>query len=409
MLYTLKNGLRVVVKQIIGVKSLSVAVSVKVGSAQESSRTNGYSHFIEHMHFKGTERLSTYELSRRIEGVGGVLNAFTSKDITCYYTKTASAYKELALDTLSEMLFGTLFDKNEIEKEKLVILEEIKMDADTPDEVCHDEVMKLAFGKHPLSYSVLGKVNNIKKATDESLRAFKCKYYVPKNICIALYGDITDSEGLELAEKYFDRFTCFSSPTKPLVRAELHPQKTVIARNELEQCHVAFATLGGSVDEEIRKSLNVYCNLLGGGVCSRLFQSIREDKGLVYVVYSTYAIFSNNGMLEIYLACNPSNLTAAIAEVDKQLKILKADGITHEEFTHNIEQLKGTLSLSLENTLGSAIADANCVLARGYEYSFDRAINEINAITYDDIMSVLPYYADLDNYVRVIVGKAPQE
>ena len=298
-----ENGLRLILNKMEGMLSVSCGILVKTGSMNEEKAENGISHFIEHVMFKGTKTRSAFEISDHIDRIGAQINAFTSKELTCYYTKSTKEHTEKSLEILSDIFFDSVFDEGELEKEKGVIIEEINMSEDAPEEVCLDLLAESFYGKSGLGQNILGSVKNVKSFKKQDVYNYMDKYYTADNVVISVAGNIDETE----VEKYVQDL--FSARFKKLKSA---PQKTatrcgktsLYKTKRIEQSHIGFAMQGISVMDKTVDAFSIANIVLGGGMSSRLFQRIREELGLAYSVYSYASQYKDDGVLEIYAGVN---------------------------------------------------------------------------------------------------------
>lgn len=345
--HTCSNGVRIVAEHIPFVRSVAIGIWVKAGSRYEETEMKGISHLLEHMFFKGTAARNAREIAEAFDAIGGQVNAFTSKEYTCYYAKVLDEKAEYALDILSDMFFNSIFAEEELEKEKNVVLEEINMYEDAPDELVHELLSKASYGDHPLAYSVLGTEQTIVQIDRDDLERYRQKFYTPENIVISVAGHFSDSL-LRSIEKKFGEFRS-SSETFEWKRAKFYPDK--ISKNkETEQSHLCLGFLGLPYGHERIYELAILNNVIGGSMSSRLFQEIREEKGLAYSVYSYHSAFSDTGLLAIYAGTAPEQTEIVFETIMNTLKTLKRDGMTQQELEISKAQLKGNLMFSLEST-----------------------------------------------------------
>lgn len=383
MIHTrLSNGLRVVMEQIPTSRSVSFGIWVKTGSRNESDVNNGISHFIEHMLFKGTERHSAHAIAEVFDGIGGNVNAFTSKEYTCYYAKVLDEHLPIAVDVLSDMFFHSQFDKTELEKEKNVIFEEISMYEDTPDDLVHDLAAKASYGSHPLGLTILGTEDRLAKMTPDDLRAYMANHYTVDNTVIAAAGNL-DDRAIELLERHFGSFAARGgedADKEPNFLAELlfHEKKT-------EQNHICLTLPGLSVREENVYPMILLNNTIGGGMSSRLFQEIREKRGLAYSVYSYHSAHADSGLFTIYAGTAPKQTEEVLKVTLELLENVKRSGMTPAELKKGKEQLKGSLILSLESTGSRMNRLGKNELMLGKHYSLDEMLQRIDAVVMDDI------------------------
>ena len=380
--FQLANGLRVLIESIPTCRSVSFGIWVKTGSRNETPEENGISHFIEHMLFKGTKRHTAKDIADRFDGIGGNVNAFTSKENTCYYAKVLDRHLPIAVDLLADMFFESQFAEAELAKEKNVILEEIAMYEDTPDDTVHDLASKAAFGDHPLAYPILGTAERLAPMQPDDLRRYMRKHYRTDNTVISIAGNVDESV-LDLIERHFGRFdvTGQDEPTaQPVFRSDhlFHRKKT-------EQNHMCLTFPGCPITEPKLYAMILLNNVIGGGMSSRLFQEIREKRGLAYSVYSYHTAYSDSGLFTIYAGTAPKQTEEVYKLIMEQLEELAAKGMGEDELSRAKEQLKGNLILSLESTSSRMNRLGKNELMLGRHYTLDELLEKIDQVTLEDI------------------------
>ncbi|KFN09005.1 M16 family metallopeptidase [Paenibacillus macerans] len=382
----LKNGLRVVMEQIPTCRSVSFGIWVKTGSRNEQPEVGGISHFIEHMLFKGTDRFSARDIAEQFDAIGGNVNAFTSKEYTCYYAKVLDEHLPIAVDVLADMFFRSLFDAEELRKEKNVIVEEISMYEDTPDDMVHDLVSQAAYGDHPLALPILGTEEKLRAMESDHLRAYMREHYTIENTVISVAGNI-DDQVVELLEKYFGDFAIRGDRGSLAAPDFLGDLK--FYRKKTEQNHICLSFPGLPIGDEKQYAMTLLNNALGGGMSSRLFQEIREKRGLAYSVYSYHSSHADSGLFTVYAGTAPRQ-TKEVLELTKEiLHDVSVNGINESELGKGKEQLKGSLILSLESTGSRMNRLGKNELMLGRHYTLDEMIARIEAVTMDDVNDVL--------------------
>lgn len=378
----LSNGLRVVTEKIPSCRSVSFGIWVKTGSRNETPEQGGISHFIEHMLFKGTSRFSAKDIAEEFDAIGGNVNAFTSKEYTCFYAKVLDEHLSIAVDVLSDMFFHSLFDAEELRKEKNVILEEISMYEDTPDDMVHDLITEAAYGDHPLALPILGTEEKLLAMTPDHLRQYMREKYTIENTVISVAGNIDDSL-LDLLEKYFGAFGNHG-PSDSLAVPEFlsglrfHKKKT-------EQNHICLSFPGLATGDDRQYAMVLLNNAIGGGMSSRLFQEIREKRGLAYSVYSYHSSSADSGLFTVYAGTAPKQTEDVLKLTQEILQDVAQNGLTQSELSKGKEQLKGSLILSLESTSSRMTRLGKNELMLGRHFTLDEMINRIDAVTMDDV------------------------
>lgn len=404
--YTCQNGVRIVLENIPHVRSVAIGVWIGTGSRNENEKNNGISHFLEHMFFKGTKTRSAREIAESFDSIGGQVNAFTSKEYTCYYAKVLDEHSDYALEVLADMFFNSTFDEIELKKEKNVVYEEIKMYEDTPDDIVHDLLSKATYGNHPLGYPILGTEETLAKFESDTLREYMDQYYTPENVVISVAGNISESFISEV-EKQFGSFETSQRGTE--VGAPAFMNQKLARKKDTEQAHLCIGFDGLQVGHEKIYDLIVLNNVLGGSMSSRLFQDVREQKGLAYSVFSYHSSYQDNGMLTIYGGTGRAQLDVLFETIQETLATLKKEGITAKELTNSIEQMKGNLMLSLESTNSRMSRNGKNELLLGRHRSLDEMIEMINEVTEDNV-NALAKQLFTDDYSIALIspdGKLP--
>ncbi|WP_156289110.1 M16 family metallopeptidase [Oceanobacillus salinisoli] len=384
--HTCSNGVRVVLENIPAVRSVTIGIWVLTGSRNETEQNNGISHFLEHMFFKGTKTKSAQEIAEAFDSIGGQINAFTSKEYTCYYAKVLDTHKNYALDILADMFFHSSFDEGEMEREKKVVFEEIKMYEDTPDDIVHDLLARASFGEHPLGYPILGTEEHLRSFTPALLKNYVKECYTPENVVISVAGNVDESfiKDIEALFGNYQSKAEKASITKPTFLANR------IERNkDTEQAHLCLGFDGLKVGDENMYSLVVMNNVLGGSMSSRLFQDVREKQGLAYSVFSYHSSFLDNGLLTIYAGTGKEQLPVLQETINKTLDQLIKDGLTDKELHNSKEQLKGGLMLSLESTNSRMSRNGRNELLLKRHRTLDDMIKEIDAVSHESIRKVI--------------------
>lgn len=382
----LSNGMRVVMEKIPSGRSVSFGIWVKTGSRNETPEINGISHFIEHMLFKGTDRFNAKEIAEQFDAIGGNVNAFTSKEYTCYYAKVLDEHLHIAVDTLADMFFRSKLDAEELAKEKNVILEEIAMYEDTPDDLVHDLMSVAAYGDHPLAYSILGLKERLQAMTPDDLRAYMKQRYTIENTVISVAGNF-DDRIVELLEHHFGSFA--GTGPAQIVTPPVFKGEFVFQRKKTEQQHICLSLPGCRTGDPQQYAMVLLNNAIGGGMSSRLFQEIREKRGLAYSVYSYHSSHADSGLFTVYAGTAPKQ-TKEVLELTKEMLFELADkGLSEDELKKGKEQLKGSLILSLEGTGSRMNRLGKNELMLGRHDSLDDMIAKIERVTMEDVDSVL--------------------
>ncbi|MBU0672834.1 MAG: insulinase family protein, partial [Candidatus Margulisbacteria bacterium] len=343
----LKNGLRIISEKIPTVRSVALGILIGAGSGNETTEESGLSHLIEHMAFKGTGKRTAIQLAHALDAVGGKMNAYTTKEYTVYYAMVLDKHIDTAVDVLCDMLQGSLFAPKAIEMEKGVILEEIKMYEDTPDELVHDLFAEKILHGHPIGKPTIGNNETVSSFSRDSIMNYRQKWYSPQNTIVSLAGAIPPriSEKIKSYLGSWKGKENVPRPTSPEIKGSIN-----LRRKKTEQVHLCLGVKGVSQVDEDRYPYAVLDNILGGSMGSRLFQEVREKRGLVYSIYSTSSPFRNFGISYVYAGTSEKNLAEVIELILKQFRQIKTAGVSPEELERAKEYLKGTLVLGLEST-----------------------------------------------------------
>lgn len=384
----LNNGLRLVVKTVPYVRSVAVGVMVGVGSANETADNNGISHFLEHMFFKGTKTRDAFEIAAEIEGLGAQINAYTSKQATCFYTLSTDDQTEKCMEVLSDILFNSLFDEDEAEREKKVVLEEISMSEDDPSDVCLETLSTAYFKGNSLALPILGSRKNVEGFSRKQLLDFIAQNYCAANTVIAIAGNITKEKAVKLVRKHFNEFKCFE-------RADWKDKKHITTScydkviKDVEQANIAFAFPSFPYNDKNEAVMQVVNNIIGGGMSSRLFQELREKQGLAYSVYSYPSTYINNAYETVYIGTNVKMAAQAVKSIRSEIIKLKQNGITQKELERGKQQIKSAHVMGQESTTTLMRLYAKNLLFADKLYDIDEHLEKINKVTLDDAKEAL--------------------
>jgi predicted Zn-dependent peptidase len=383
---TLPNGVRVLTETMPAVRSATLGIWADVGSAAESRERRGVSHLVEHMLFKGTERRSARAIAEAMDGVGGNLNAFTDKESTCYYAKVIDHHVPLAIDVLSDMFLHSTFDPHELAKEQKVVLEEIKMYEDAPDEMIHDLFIRTMWSGSDLGEPTIGYADTVSALTRDDLREHMRARYAPNAIVVAAAGNVDHDRIVDLFAKALDGFSggCEAPvPDHPRLTAS-----TVFKHKETEQAYVVLGTRGLSLRDERRYALSVLDAILGGGMSSRLFQEVREKRGLVYSIYTFQQAYREAGLFAASAGTSPANVQECVDVISEELRRAAAEGVTADELSLAKEHIKGSLTLSLESTSGRMIRLGRGEFTHGYHLTTEEIEAKVDAVSAEEIASL---------------------
>ena len=394
-------GVRVVMETIPHVQSAAIGIWVKTGAVNETSKYAGVSHYIEHMMFKGTENRNAREIAADIDKIGGQMNAFTSKESTCYYVKVLKDNFEKGAEVLLDMLSNSLFDKIEMDKERQVICEEIKMIEDQPDDLAHDVVSEILFKGNPLGNSIIGTPSSLNRISRKVLTEYFDTQYTRDSIVVSVAGNINPDQVCAYLEDKFDKL----GASKPVHENGYTPyeKKHKVIVKDIQQSHLCLATRAISLIDPRYYAFSVLNNVMGGSMSSRLFQNIREEKGLAYSVYSMLSCFSSDGYFNIYAGVSHDKIGAAIGGIQEELEILGSQGITEEELSASREQLKSSYIFGQENVASRMFAIGKNLILLDRVFTPEEVLEGLNAVTMDDIEEVKKTLCDMSSYSAVAV------
>ena len=394
-------GVRVVMETIPHVQSAAIGIWVKTGAVNETSKYAGVSHYIEHMMFKGTENRNAREIAADIDKIGGQMNAFTSKESTCYYVKVLKDNFEKGAEVLLDMLSNSLFDKIEMDKERQVICEEIKMIEDQLDDLAHDVVGEILFKGNPLGNSIIGTPSSLNRISRKVLTEYFDTQYTRDSIVVSVAGNINPDQVCAYLEDKFDKLRA----SKPVHENGYTPyeKKHKVIVKDIQQSHLCLATRAISLIDPRYYAFSVLNNVMGGSMSSRLFQNIREEKGLAYSVYSMLSCFSSDGYFNIYAGVSHDKIGAAIGGIREELEILGSQGITEEELSASREQLKSSYIFGQENVASRMFAIGKNLILLDRVFTPEEVLEGLNAVTMDDIEEVKKTLCDMSSYSAVAV------
>ncbi len=400
---TLPNGVRVISEEISHVRSISVGIWVDVGSRDEVESNNGIAHFIEHMVFKGTKKRSVRDIARSLESVGGYLNAFTGKEHTCYYARVLDDFAPLAVDVLSDMLLHPTFPEKELEKEKGVVIEELKNAEDDPDDIIHDYFEKAVFGSHPMGFPVIGTEKNLRAFSREDLTAYMAGRYVPEKTIVAAAGNLSHEALVGLVRQCYDAGQKRNNgKAEGRTRPKQQRVENTEYRKPIQQAHVCIGTVGLSLKHRLRYPLTLLNALLGDGMSSRLFQNIRERYGFAYNVYSFANMLSDTGTFGAYIGTDERHVGDSIELIWKEFKRVAQKGVPKTELERTKSQVKGGMMLGLESIPNRMMRLGTSELYFGGFNPMESIIRRVDAVTLDDISEVAELLLKQERYSTVI-------
>jgi len=399
------NGLRIVTSSIPNIYSVSISIFVGAGSRYEPAEQAGISHFVEHLLFKGTkQRATTKEISEAIEGIGGVLNGGTDKELTVYWTKVARPHFRVGLDVLADMIRGSKFDPVEVEKERQVIIEEINMSMDSPQQRVNMLIDEVVWRDQALGREVAGSKEIVSTFTPQALRGYWGSQYIPGNTVVSVAGDISHDEAVAYIRDIFDDWAGDTPTAWIPVRDEQDEPRLLMEFRETEQAHLCLALRGVSNSDPDRFAFDLLNIVLGEGMSSRLFLELRERRGLAYDVHSYGSHFFDSGSLTIYAGVEPKNIEAAIMVILDELSRFKAEDVPEQELVKAREMGKGRLMLRMEDTRSVSGWMGSQELLTGEIKTVDEVVSIVDAITRDDIRRVAQRLFHFGGLSLAIVG-----
>jgi len=403
--HVLQNGLVVITETMQHVRSVSVGIWIRHGSRRETLSENGLAHFLEHMVFKGTHHRSAEDIAREMDSVGGMLDAFTSKEQICFNAKVLDTNLPIAFDVLSDLVLRPKFDSDDVNKERQVVLEEIKMDMDNPEYLLHDIFTRGFWPDHSLGRPILGTPDTVRKFERASIFTRFQNWFAPDHLLVTAAGNITHQEVLELVEEQFGNLPAShfnAEDPVPTTAAPIH----VESKRDLEQVHVCIGVPSIPLADERRFAAAVLNNLLGGGMSSRLFQNIREKLGLAYAVFSELTPYSDSGILSVYAGTAKETIGQVIDLTIAEFRSMKESLVTEEELLRGKNHLKGSLMLSLESTSSRMSNLARQELYFGRFSSLDEILASIDAVTREELRSLARQFFRPDHIAITVLGPA---
>ena len=382
----LPNGLRILTERMPHVRSVSIGVWLARGSRHEPQAQSGIAHFVEHMLFKGTGTRSAEDIAQAIDSIGGQMDAFTAKEYASYYIKVLDEHLPLAVEVLSDIVMRPAFSQEDIDREKKVVLEEIKMVEDTPDDLVHELFTESFWHGHPLGRPILGTKDTVEGLTQDGLRRYFTSAYSSPNLIVSAVGNVEHERVRDIVLKAFDGLP---TESEPIVDEPPTVVPTVIIRNkELEQSHVCMGAPGYRQDHEDRYSSYVLNTILGGSMSSRLFQNVREKRGLAYAVFSGLSAYRDAGSMTIYAGCANDAVGELIDVVIKELRRMKDEPLPGAELQRAKDHLKGSLMLNLESTSSRMSHLARQEIYFERQFGLDETLEGVERVTVDDIQRV---------------------
>lgn len=401
----LNNGITIVTESIPYVRSVSIGFWMQTGSRFEKVKDgeNGISHFIEHVIFKGTKNRTAKEIAEEMDSIGGQLDAFTGREHTCFFAKVMDKNIDKAFNLLGDLILNPTFSKDDIEKEKKVVMEEIKMYLDSPDEYIHDLFIASLWESHPLGMPILGNVDAITKLTKEAIINFYKKQYSPQSLVIAVAGSINHKDVIKYVKSNFGSW--FNGNVKNEINTPASPNSKYIVENKkLEQVHICIGTKGLSYLHNDRYVLYLLNEIFGGSVSSRLFQEVREKRALAYSINSLHDAYKDTGVFFVYAATSPEKVTLLLNTIKHEFEKIKNKKISKEELKRTKEQLKSNFILSLENTTNRMVKLAKQESYFGKQWTVEEITKNIDRVKVSDIQRLARELFIRNNLTTVCLG-----
>ena len=383
----LSNGLTILTEAMDHIRSVSIGIWVKAGSRHEDAEANGITHFIEHMVFKGTRNRSAEDIARQIDSIGGNMDAFTAKECICFNVKVLDEHVPLALEVLGDLVLNPVFDEKEIARERGVILEEIKMDEDSPDYLVHEIFTQNFWKDHPLGKPILGTKETVRRFEQAMVLDCWTRRFYPGNLIICAAGRVDHDRFAELVCRHFEHLAPIKNgfhQAPPKVR----PRIVMRNKKSLEQVQICLGVPSHPIVHERRYTSYILSTVLGGGMSSRLFQNVRERQGLSYAIYSELNPYRDTGCLSVYAGSSRENASKVVQSVVKEFRVLKAQEVSADELRRAKDQLKGSLLLSLESSTARMSNLARQEMYFGHFIDFDEIIRRVEEVTAQDLVEL---------------------
>ncbi len=399
----LPNGLTILTEQMQHIRSVSIGIWIKTGSRDEDPQWNGISHFVEHMVFKGTKHRSAEEIARQVDSIGGNMDAFTAKECICFNVKVLDEHLPIAMDVLSDLVLNPVFDAQDITRERGVILEEIKMDEDSPDYLVHEIFTQNFWKDHPLGKPILGTKDSVKRFEREPVLGFYGQRFCPGNFIISAAGNVNHQQFVQLVTNHFQHMKpvkngFHSAPPSVVPR--------IIMRNKkaLEQVQICVGVPSHPIAHERRHASYILNTLLGGGMSSRLFQNIRERQGLAYAIYSDLSPYRDTGCLSVYAGTSRESAGKVVQSIVSEFRKLKSEPVPAEELRRSKDQLKGSLMLSLESSTARMSNLARQEMYFDRFYTMDELLQKIESVTADELQALANQFFRTESIAVTVLG-----
>jgi len=409
-LYNLSNGIQVVCEHIPHFRSFSIGFWIGAGSCAETEENNGISHFIEHMLFKGTATRTPKQIAGEIDSLGGQLNAFTAKECTCFYINLLDEHCAKAIDLLCDIIQNSKLAPDDIEREKGVVLEEIAMVEDTPDELAHELLSKAYYGTHPLGKTILGTKETVPTFTQEKIQKYMAELYIPSNIVISIAGSFEEAFVMQKLEEQIGKTMPANSNIILRCNTPFEQKRSVLLLSkEIEQVNLCLGFTAASQSSDSLYAQLMVNNFFGGGMSSRLFQRVREENGLTYSIYSYPSLSTHSGVFTIYAGMSPNQALTVNKLIMDEIRKVKESGITQEEFSDAREQLKGSFILGMESASAIMNRNGKSQLLHKDIKSQDQVIDLVNKVTIEEVNANIQLMFDTKYMCAALVGKVKKE
>jgi predicted Zn-dependent peptidase len=399
----LPNGLIVITEEMQHIRSASIGIWIKTGSRDEDPQWNGISHFIEHMVFKGTKNRSAEDIARQVDSIGGNMDAFTAKECICFNVKVLDEHLPIAMDVLSDLVLNPVFDAQDITRERGVILEEIKMDEDSPDYLVHEIFTQNFWKDHPLGKPILGTKDSVKRFERDAVLDVYGQRFAPGNLIICAAGNLKHEEFVELVNKHFLHMKSvkngFHSPQPQTV-----PRIIMRNKKSLEQVQICVGVPSHPIAHTRRHASYIMNTLLGGGMSSRLFQNIRERQGLAYAIYSDLSPYRDTGCLSVYAGTSRESAGKVVQSIVSEFRKLKSEEVPAEELRRSKDQLKGSLMLSLESSTARMSNLARQEMYFDRFFSMDELIDKIESVTAEEVKQLANEFFQTEAIAVTVLG-----
>jgi predicted Zn-dependent peptidase len=402
----LPNGLRIVTEPLPYLYSVSMGIWVDIGSRDETPEENGISHFIEHMIFKGTRKRNALDIAKEMDAIGGLSNAFTSKEQTCFYTRVLDNHLKQGVEILLDIFLNSLFDPEELERERLVVLQEISMVEDTPDEFTHVLLSETAYDGNPLAQPILGTPETVHAIDQQKILGYLKRTYGPDKIVVSAAGKVDHQAFVDLVAPDLNQIRPISSSNNypgPVLRS-----KSKVVTKDLEQVHVAWATKAPKADDPKRYVSTLLNVIMGGNMSSRLFQEVREKRGLAYCIYSFLSAYRDTGMWGIYTAVAKETLSQTLEVIGQELKKLKQEVLPASELETAKEFVKGGILLGAESSDNRMTRIAKNEMTFGRDVPFEEVLEDLNRVTSQEVINLAEEMLQPNQFSLVSLGPAAE-